>query len=123
MAVAEGVQVGVEFWGVVKVFEVGEFVEHYVLAQVWGKEHQADVQVYVSFCRAGAPVGFVVFYGDFVYCQVVLGCELVEFCGELCFGLFPEFFKFCGVGGECCFVTGGEFCEFSDYFVAVCSKK
>lgn len=50
MAVAEGVQVGVEFGGVVKVFEVGEFVEHYVLAQVRGEEHQADVQVYVSFC-------------------------------------------------------------------------
>lgn len=49
MAVAEGVQVGVELGGVVKVFEVGEFVEHYVLAQVWGEEHQADVQVYVSF--------------------------------------------------------------------------
>lgn len=50
VAVAEGVQVGMEFGGVVKVFEVGEFVEHYVLAQVWGEEHQADVQVYVSFC-------------------------------------------------------------------------
>ena len=50
VAVAEGVQVGVEFGGVVKMFEVGEFVEHYVLAQVWGEEHQADVQVYVSFC-------------------------------------------------------------------------
>ena len=29
---------------------MGEFVEHYVLAQVLGEEHQADVQVYVSFC-------------------------------------------------------------------------
>lgn len=48
---------------------------------------------------------------------------MVEFCGELCFGLCPEFFKFCGVGGECCFVAGGEFCEFSDYFIAVCSEE
>lgn len=39
-----------ELGGVVHMYEVGKFVEHYVLAQVWGEEHQADVQVYVSFC-------------------------------------------------------------------------
>ena len=49
-------QKGVELGAVIQVLQMAELVEHYVVAQVLGKEHKIEVQIDVAQLGAAAPV-------------------------------------------------------------------
>ena len=76
MAGADALEEGVELRAVVKVFQVAEFVEHDVVAQVLGETHQVEVEIDVAELGAAAPVGGVVLDADLVVGEAVEGGEL-----------------------------------------------
>ncbi len=70
--------------------EVAEFVKEDVVLQHGRKTYDIEVQVYVPFGRAAAPIGGVMLYCNTVVCEVITLCKFCKTRRQFRFGLFAQ---------------------------------
>ena len=87
---AETLQKFVEAGTVVEVAQVAELVQQHIVAERSGQADKVEVQVYVPFCGAAAPVGGIVLDADAAVCETVADGKARKFLRKQRGSLFAQ---------------------------------
>lgn len=90
IAEAEALQEGMEMRAVIRLLEVTQFVEEYVIAEGFRKADEVEVQIDVAGTGTTSPVGGIVLDGHLAELEAVLPCKIRQFLRQKDLGLLTK---------------------------------
>lgn len=90
IAEAEALQEGMEMRAVIRLLEVTQFVEEYVIAEGFRKADEVEVQIDVAGTGTTSPVGGIVLDGHLAKLEAVLPCKIRQFLRQKDLGLLTK---------------------------------